>query len=79
MSTKSVPYTTYREYLNHPIFKAIRAQAFAQANGLCELCGEPGVDIHHKTYPKWGTFETNTDGLQVLCRACHCIIHGKEK
>ena len=79
MSNEYVPYRTYQEYLNHPTFKSIRSKAFKQQNGLCELCGDIGIDIHHKKYPKWGTFETDTTGLQVLCRSCHCKVHTKEK
>jgi len=72
------PYRTYTEYLNHPAFRAIRAQAFMRAGGVCEMCGKrPPTDIHHVKYPPWGTFEKDASNLLAICHECHCEVHGK--
>ena len=50
--------------------------------GICELCGKPGEEVHHK---KILTAENindadvtlNWDNLQLLCRSCHNAIHEK--
>jgi len=74
-----LPYLTYQEYLNHPTYQAIRAQALERAGGTCERCHEGQVsEVHHTQYPPWGTFEENADHLLAVCHRCHCQIHNKE-
>jgi len=74
----SSPYSNYREYLRHPVFKAIRKQAITRANGICEMCKtKPVTEVHHLRYPKWGTFDV-PENLVAICHSCHCKIHGKE-
>jgi three-Cys-motif partner protein len=71
------PYRTYREYLRHPRFLAIRAEVFQRAGGKCERCGlRPPRDPHHLRYPPWGEFDV-PENLIAICRQCHCEIHGK--
>lgn len=71
-------YRTYAEYLRHPTFRAIRAQAMHRAGNVCEVChAAPATEVHHTAYPKWGTFETNADNLIAICHPCHCTEHGK--
>lgn len=73
------PYRTYEEYLNHPIYQGIRAQAIARSGGICERCKErPVTEVHHVKYPAWGTFEEDASGLLAVCHVCHCEIHDKE-
>ena len=74
-----LPYTTYDEYLTHPQYQAVRAQAVARAGGICEQCREGRVtEVHHALYLPWGTFEENADHLLAVCHRCHCEIHDKE-
>ena len=71
-------YSSYREYLNHPRFKAVRRKVFQRAGGICEHCKErPATEPHHLRYPPWGQFDT-PDNLIAVCHACHCKLHGKE-
>jgi 5-methylcytosine-specific restriction endonuclease McrA len=70
-------FSNYDEYLNHPLFKAIRAVAIDRADGRCVHCGAPASEVHHVRYPKpWGTFDV-PENLDPICHACHCKIHGK--
>jgi len=72
------PYRTYREYLRHPRFLAVRAEVMQRAGGVCEVCrGAAATQVHHLRYPKWGTFDT-PENLQAICYPCHCRVHGKD-
>lgn len=71
------PYRSYREYLKHPRFLAVRAKVFARAAGVCERCKQrPPRDPHHLRYPPWGEFDV-PENLIAICHECHCEIHGK--
>ena len=70
------PYRTYRQYLSHPCFIAVREQAMGRAAGVCELCHQSqATEVHHRIYPAWGTFD-HPDALVAICHACHCKAHG---
>jgi hypothetical protein len=71
-------YRTYREYLQHPTFRAVRAQVMERAQNQCEVCRlVPATEVHHLRYPPWGTFDV-PENLVAVCHQCHCVIHGKE-
>lgn len=71
------PYSSYREYLRHPRFLAVRAKVFEWADGICERCGvRPPTEPHHLRYPPWGTFDV-PENMIAVCHQCHCEIHGK--
>ncbi len=71
------PYRSYREYLKHPRFLAVRKQVFDRAGGVCERCGQrPPTEPHHLRYPPWGTFDA-PENMIAVCHGCHCEIHGK--
>lgn len=69
-------YKTYQEYLRHPKYRSVRAQAWARSSGNCEWCGAKATEVHHLRYPKWGTFDV-PENLAVLCNVCHCKVHNK--
>jgi hypothetical protein len=71
-------YRTYREYLRHPRFLAVREQVFRRAGGRCERCrAAPPTEPHHLRYPPWGEFDV-PQNMVAVCHPCHCIYHGKE-
>ncbi len=71
------PYRSYREYLKHPKFLAVRAEVFRRAAGRCEMCkSRPPTEPHHLRYPPWGTFDV-AENLLAICHQCHCQVHGK--
>lgn len=73
------PYRNYSEYLNHPRFKAIRAEAMRLAGYRCQQCQKArATQVHHLRYPPWGTFDV-VENLEPVCYACHCALHGKDK
>lgn len=72
------PYRSYREYLGHPRFLAVRTAVFERAAGKCERCKvRPPTEPHHWRYPPWGAFDI-PENLSAVCHRCHCEIHGKE-
>ena len=65
-------------------WKRCRDGYFAEHDGICELCGAPGEEVHHKI---WLTPENinnpditlNWDNLQLLCKDCHFKVHDKKQ
>ena len=47
-----------------------------KANGQCELCGKPAVQVHH-FFPKgsYGYLRFNVENGVALCQKCHLSIH----
>ena len=58
----------------------VRQIVIDEANGICQQCGEPGEEVHHKI---WLTHENindvnitlGLDNLILLCKDCHRNIH----
>jgi hypothetical protein len=76
-SSLHLPYRSYREYLAHPQFLAVRSEVMNRSAGICELCqNRKASEVHHRIYPKWGTFDDPT-ALVAICHHCHCKAHGK--
>ena len=70
-------YSTYAEYLRHPVFRAARSIAMQRAAGRCR-CGAPATEVHHaRGYPPWGMFDAPSK-LTPICHDCHCKEHGKD-
>lgn len=79
LSSSPSPYRTYREYLAHPQFLAVRAEAMSRSSGICELCHDSKAsEVHHRIYPRWGTFD-EPEALIAVCHECHCKAHGVTK
>ena len=50
--------------------------------GICELCGDPGVIVHHRRPLTPQTIHDPKEtlafeNLQLLCRPCHEQMHGR--
>ncbi|HPV97911.1 MAG TPA: HNH endonuclease signature motif containing protein [Spirochaetota bacterium] len=60
------------DYKNHYTMKKNRLLKIKQTGGLCEMCGAPGLHIHHKDY-----FRDNhsIENLIFLCQKCHDDKH----
>lgn len=74
----------YQNFYNSAAWKALRAQKFAQENGLCERCRKKGriiagKEVHHKIpiESRWD-LRLDIDNLELLCPACHNGTHGRE-
>lgn len=56
----------------------------AYRHGICERCGAPGVEVHHKRYLTPANIDDaeivfGWDNLELLCRDCHIAEHEKKK
>ena len=70
-------YSSYREYLAHPVFRAARAVAMRRSPACA--CGARATEVHHAAgYPPWGMFDVPSK-LTPTCHECHCAEHGKNE
>lgn len=71
---KALGHATYWEYICSQHWKGVkrayRASALPQD---CDFCGDPKVDLHHKTYERLGA--ERLDDILPLCHRCHCMVH----
>lgn len=61
-------------------WKKCREAYYNSQSGICELCGKPGDEVHHKTFITPANIHDsnitlNWDNLQLLCKSCHFAIH----
>ncbi|QDW86494.1 HNH endonuclease [Staphylococcus hominis] len=71
-----------KKFYNTKQWRATRNAYFHSQNGICELCGKPGEEVHHKIYLTSENIDDpnitlDWDNLQLLCKACHFAIHEK--
>jgi 5-methylcytosine-specific restriction endonuclease McrA len=71
-------WSSYREYLDSDIWKAIRWEALARDHGRCRDCGVEASEVHHIAYPKVLGGE-DLDDLLSLCHACHQRRHAEPR
>lgn len=68
----------HRAFIASLDWQKIRARFFASKlwKGRCETClrEDVPVDLHHKSYKRFGGSERLTD-LIALCRTCHTETH----
>ena len=74
LSTEQI---AHREYLKSATWKDIRERVLSRDRNKCVKCGNPGSDVHHKTYKRWGNEKTKD--LITLCRVCHENLHSARK
>jgi len=71
---------SYKRYMRSRMWKTKRMLAIRRAHFRCEKCGfyafstitGAGLDVHHKTYERFGGRELPSD-LMVVCRSCHKV------
>ena len=61
-----------------------RAAYIEQVHGLCEICGRPGLIVHHKIKLSPANIDNpditlSWDNLMYLCQDCHNAIHGEHR
>lgn len=65
-------------------WKQCRDAYKAYKHGICERCGAPGDEVHHKTYLTPANVNDpeivfGWNNLELLCRSCHIEEHEKHK
>lgn len=71
---RELGFTSYRDYLASPRWRATKARYYGSSQPQECICGETeGLQLHHLTYERVGAEEL-TD-LTPLCATCHAMIH----
>ena len=61
---------------SHPRWKAWAAEVFANAKGLCERCGNPAQEAHHKReVAELLALILDPANGEALCQDCHVAHH----
>lgn len=73
-----------KSFYNSRAWKELRERVFTEAHGLCEQCGEPGLEVDHIVELSPGNINDrsvtlNRDNLRLLCFRCHKIKHQKKE
>ncbi|MBO7670768.1 MAG: HNH endonuclease, partial [Oscillospiraceae bacterium] len=63
-------------FYNSPLWRTQREAYRRSVHGICEMCGAPGVIVHHiRELTPDNIDDPDTtlafDNLQLLCRDCH--------
>lgn len=71
-----------KQFYKTKAWQKCRNAFFSSKFGICELCGKPGKEVHHKKHITPANISDpditlNWDNLQLLCSSCHCAIHDK--
>lgn len=66
----------YQQYLQSDHWRQLRLKAFRHYGRKCIRCSRTNrLEVHHMVYRHPWESALIAD-LQILCRGCHCIIHG---
>lgn len=55
---------------NHPRWKQFAYTRLCRDGFLCQCCGCPATEVHHKTYARYGNEDIEND-LASVCELCH--------
>jgi 5-methylcytosine-specific restriction endonuclease McrA len=64
----------YDEYLRSPEWREKADAVMERERSLCQRCGDPAREVHHKTYER--IFCEPLTDLEALCVRCHELAHG---
>jgi 5-methylcytosine-specific restriction endonuclease McrA len=67
-------------FYKSPAWLAARELKIMSVNGLCERCGQVGIEVHHKERlnvenVNESSISLNQDNMELLCRECHNHEH----
>ena len=67
-------------FYKSPAWLAARELKIVSVNGLCERCGQVGIEVHHKERltvdnVNDSSISLNQENLELLCRECHNREH----
>ena len=69
-------------FYKSPAWLEARSLKIMSVNGLCERCGQAGIEVHHKTRLTVQNYmdtsiSLNQEKLELLCRQCHNSEHNR--
>lgn len=68
---RGLGFPSYQDYLNSPLWKAIRRRVLGKRGSQCLLCGVTATTVHHTEYSVATLRGKKTNTLVPLCRTCH--------
>lgn len=73
-----VKVSTAKLYPFNHIRKQNNKLKLEETNNICERCGKPAVEVHHRDMM---TFNHELSNLETLCESCHRRLHkvGRKK
>ena len=72
-------YPDYETYLRSPLWQKIRERVMEHDLWVCQLCEEPGEEVHHRYYTKAVMRGDDGSLLVSLCAKCHHTVEFDEK
>ena len=72
------------EFYNSVAWKHFAESIRKSRHYLCERCGQPGNVVHHinelnERNVKDPSIALNPENMELLCRECHELHHGRQK
>jgi len=72
-----------KSFYNSKAWKECREAYKRSVYGLCERCGQPGDEVHHKIYLTPENINDpyitlSFENLELLCSSCHSIEHNEK-
>lgn len=69
-----------KKFYNSKAWEKCREAYKQSVYGLCERCGQPGDEVHHKIHLSPNNINNpdvtlNWNNLELLCMSCHSIHH----
>ena len=73
-----------KKFYNSKEWKKCRTAYKQSKFGLCERCGQPGYEVHHKIYLSPENISNpaislSFENLELLCSSCHSIEHNRKE
>lgn len=70
-NVRKIGFATYADYLASPLWARIRREAMERSGRRCECCGQPAVQVHHRSYAVACLLGQRPQWLTPICDACH--------
>lgn len=61
----------HSEYLQTPLWRKIRRRVLRRDSGICQICGAPANQVHHRSYDYAVIVGHDDKGCISLCAKCH--------
>jgi hypothetical protein len=68
---RELGFSRYDAYLRSPLWRAIRSQVLAAANGRCSFCEGRANQVHHRKYTYAVLAGEDRQHLFAVCGGCH--------
>ena len=68
---KKMGYSSYKNYLESPLWRSIRGRVLARDGDKCRICGSEADHVHHQRYNRAILSGRDIRELLSLCSSCH--------